>query len=51
MAPDGIVSMHDTTYPQFPGVSRALGEVLAGGEWRLMGNVDSLTWICRVHES
>lgn len=39
----GIVAFHDCTY--FEGVSRVLGEILATGQWQLLGNVDSLVWL------
>jgi predicted O-methyltransferase YrrM len=39
----GVVIFHDTTF--FEGVSRVLGELLVSGEWQLLGNVDSLTWL------
>lgn len=39
----GMIAFHDCTY--FEAVSRVLGEVLATGEWQLLGNVDSLVWL------
>lgn len=39
----GQLLLHDTT--SFSGVSRALGELLATGEWKLAGLVDSLAWL------
>lgn len=45
MASTGIIAFHDTT--TFAGVSRALGELVAGGCWAVAGNVESLTWLRR----
>lgn len=42
----GILAMHDCTY--FESVSRALGEILATGQWQMGGNVDSLVWLRKV---
>ena len=39
----GVLAFHDTTY--FEGVSRVVGEILATGQWQIMGNIDSLTWL------
>jgi predicted O-methyltransferase YrrM len=49
MAPDGVVAFHDTAH--FPGVSRALGEILGAGAWRLAGHADNLTWLRRAEWS
>jgi predicted O-methyltransferase YrrM len=43
MAPDGVIALHDTK--SFPGVARALGEILCEGRWRLDGHVQNLTWL------
>lgn len=43
---DGVLAFHDTTY--FEAVSRVLGEILATGQWQLLGNVDSLVWLRKV---
>lgn len=45
LAPDGLLALHDTTF--FPGVARALGELLASGEWALAGHCRNLTWLRR----
>ena len=45
VAPDGIMAFHDATV--FEGVNRALSELLLTGEWRIAGQANSLTWICR----
>jgi predicted O-methyltransferase YrrM len=45
MAPGGIIAMHDTRCWQ--GVSRALGEVLLAGQWRVVGQVYNMTWLER----
>lgn len=42
----GVLAFHDTTY--FEAVSRVVGEILATGEWQILGNVDSLTWLRRI---
>lgn len=42
----GALALHDCTY--FEAVSRVLGEILASGEWQLMGNVDSLVWLRKI---
>ncbi len=39
----GILAFHDMK--GFQGVSRAVGELLATGEWTLDGNVDDLVWL------
>lgn len=43
VAAAGIIAFHDTC--TFAGVSRVLGEILAGNEWCLAGHVENLTWI------
>jgi predicted O-methyltransferase YrrM len=43
MAPDGVIAFHDTS--SFAGVSRALGEILVAGRWRMAGHVETLTWV------
>jgi predicted O-methyltransferase YrrM len=40
-----FVALHDSV--GHAGVGRALGEVLAAGEWRIAGHVDNLLWIRR----
>jgi len=42
-----LVAFHDSTYGEFPGVSRFIGETLARGQWFLAGNVGGLTCIRR----
>lgn len=44
-----IVGFHDSTYDEFPGVSRFIGESLASGQWFIAGNVESLTWLRRAN--
>jgi predicted O-methyltransferase YrrM len=45
VAPEGVIAFHDAT--SFPGVGRAVGELLATTEWAIAGQVESLVWICR----
>jgi len=45
LAPQGLIALHDVT--TYPGVSRLVGELLAGGQWALAGQVDSLVWLRR----
>jgi predicted O-methyltransferase YrrM len=45
MATNGIIAMHDTRC--WRGVSRALGEVLLAGQWRVVGQVNNMTWLER----
>jgi predicted O-methyltransferase YrrM len=45
LAKDGMIALHDTWY--YVGVRRLLGEVLATGQWRLLGHVNNLSWIGR----
>lgn len=45
IAPQGLIVFHDAT--TFDGVGRAVGEMLASGEWCLAGNFESLVWIRR----
>jgi len=49
IAPNGIMAFHDTT--AFAGVGRALGELLANGNWCLGGHIENLTWIRRANWS
>ena len=42
----GVLAFHDTTW--FEGVSRVVGEILATGQWQILGNVDSLTWLRKI---
>lgn len=48
MAPDGVIALHDTK--SFPGVAKALGEILCDGKWRLEGHVQNLTWLKRAEK-
>ena len=45
MASGGVVAFHDFGDPQFPGVSRVVGEALASGRWFQRGFVRTLVWI------
>lgn len=45
LARDGRIVFHDTT--NFAGVSRVIGEALAGGKWMLGGFVGTLLWLQR----
>lgn len=45
LAPDGLMVFHDAT--TFSGVGRAMGEMLASGEWCMAGRFESLVWIRR----
>jgi predicted O-methyltransferase YrrM len=45
LAPDGIVAFHDFGDPQFPGVTRVVGEALATGDWMQRGLMRTLAWI------
>ncbi len=38
-----VLAMHDVTF--FEAVSRVVGEMLATGEWQLIGHVDNLVWL------
>lgn len=49
MALEGIVAFHDVV--TFPGVAKALGEILIQGEWCLDGHVDTMSWIRRANWS
>ena len=42
----GVLAFHDSTY--FEAVSRVVGEILATGQWQILGNVDSLTWLRKI---
>lgn len=43
--PGGIIAFHDTKY--YAGVSRAVGELLAAGEFSLSGVCNNLAWLSR----
>jgi len=45
LAPTGVIALHDTA--EFSGPSRALGEALASGHYKLSGHVGNLSWIRR----
>lgn len=45
LSEQGQLLFHDTT--SFSGVSRAVGELLATGEWKLAGLAHSLAWLKR----
>ena len=45
IAPGGIIAFHDFGDPQFPGVTRVVGEALASGNWIQRGFVRTLVWI------
>jgi predicted O-methyltransferase YrrM len=45
MRDDGVIALHDTK--SFPGVSKALGEILCEGKWRMAGHVENLSWLNR----
>lgn len=45
LAPQGLLVFHDAT--TFEGVGKAVGELLASGEWVLVGRQESLIWIRR----
>jgi predicted O-methyltransferase YrrM len=47
LAPAGIIAFHDFSHKDHTGVTRAVGEALAGGNWLLLGLVDSLVWLTR----
>jgi predicted O-methyltransferase YrrM len=43
--PNGIIAFHDSA--EFEGVARAIGTILAGGQWVVAGAVQNLLWIKR----
>lgn len=45
MAENGIIAFHDCMY--FEGVSRVIGEALAGRQWMVAGHLANLMWIKR----
>jgi len=45
MADEGFIALHDTR--SFSGVSKALGEILCSGKWRMAGHVENLSWLQR----
>lgn len=45
MAPDAFLVLHDVTAHRGP--SRAMGELLASGDWQLLGHVENLAWLKR----
>lgn len=45
LAPGGIIALHDFAHENHMGVTRVVGEALAGGNWLLIGLVDSLVWL------
>lgn len=45
IAPGGVIAFHDFGDPQFPGVTRVVGEALASGKWIQRGFVRTLVWI------
>jgi predicted O-methyltransferase YrrM len=45
LVPQGLMVFHDAT--TFAGVGQAVGELLASGEWVLVGRQESLVWIRR----
>jgi predicted O-methyltransferase YrrM len=45
IAAGGVVAFHDFGDPQFPGVTRVVGEALASGKWIQRGFVRTLVWI------
>jgi predicted O-methyltransferase YrrM len=45
VAPEGVVAFHDVIW--FEGVSRVIGEALAGREWMVAGHVANLMWLKR----
>lgn len=47
MAERSVIAFHDAAGECFPGVSRALGELLARGDYVLRGTVKSLAWAQR----
>ena len=50
MAPAGVIAFHDAAGGCFPGVSRALGELLAEGRFVFMGATRTLAWVKGVPE-
>ena len=46
---EGVIAFHDCRAHE--GVSRAIGEILSGGQWVIAGNVDNLMWITRANWS
>ena len=45
IAPRGVIAFHDFGDPQFPGVTRVVGEALASGRWIQRGFVRTLVWL------
>lgn len=43
----GIIAFHDFANPDYEGVTRVVGEALAGGEWTMAGLQHRLAWITR----
>jgi predicted O-methyltransferase YrrM len=49
LALDGAIAFHDVR--DYLGVSRVVGEALAGGEWLLAGHINNLCWLSRAPQS
>jgi predicted O-methyltransferase YrrM len=47
LSEDAIIAFHDVGNLDYEGVTRFIGEVLATGDWMLVGYVDTLAWIKR----
>jgi predicted O-methyltransferase YrrM len=45
LAPGGTIAFHDFGNPDYPGVTRVVGEALASGNWVLGGLCETVAWI------
>jgi predicted O-methyltransferase YrrM len=51
LAQDSIVAFHDANNPDYEGVSRLIGDVLASNDWSIVGVRDRLVWIKCIRSS